>query len=160
MVASKEQECKALLKIRKIIADLGENSYLAAAFDGVLDLANQNIIEDAAYSFTDKVRCLQTEIDDLKDELSHSSSKVDDLEAKLNIAKVTIEELKSKTFNNDELLLLKNLINFNIDKIHNDLVLAIEDAIVSKSVDNLKSAYNKANTLKSINEKIHKLISY
>ena len=160
MIATKEQECEALFKIKKIINDLGENSYLAAALDGVFELANQNIIEDASYSFTDKVRLLQSEIDSLNNELNNSSRKIDDLEAELNITKDTIERLKSKTFNNDELLLLRNLINFNIDETHNDLDLAIQDAIISKSVENLKSVYNKANTLKSLNEKVHKLISY
>ena len=49
-MATKEEERKALAKIQKIVSDLGENSYVGTALDGALDLANQNIDDDAAYS--------------------------------------------------------------------------------------------------------------
>ncbi|CDV96335.1 Hypothetical protein DPCES_5337 [Desulfitobacterium hafniense] len=49
-IATKEQERKILEKIRQMVADLGENSYLASAFDGAFELAEQNIEDDAAYS--------------------------------------------------------------------------------------------------------------
>ncbi len=34
MIATKEQERKTLEKIKQMVAELGENSYLAAAFTG------------------------------------------------------------------------------------------------------------------------------
>ena len=49
-MASKEQERKALEQIKKIIAGLGENSYVGTAFAGCFEDAEQNIEDDAAYS--------------------------------------------------------------------------------------------------------------
>lgn len=49
-VATKEQERKAIQKIRKIVEELGENSYVGFAMEGVLELAEDNIREDTAYS--------------------------------------------------------------------------------------------------------------
>ena len=36
MAATKDQERKALEKIRKIVEELGEDSYIGMAFEGVL----------------------------------------------------------------------------------------------------------------------------
>ncbi|MCX4355883.1 MAG: hypothetical protein OSJ43_06615 [Oscillospiraceae bacterium] len=49
-MTTKEQERKALEKIQKIVADLGENSYIGTALDGALNLAEENIDCDAAFS--------------------------------------------------------------------------------------------------------------
>lgn len=47
---TKAEERKALDRIRKIVAECGADSYIATALDGALELADQNIEEDAAYS--------------------------------------------------------------------------------------------------------------
>jgi hypothetical protein len=50
MMSTKEQERNTLEKIKKMVAELGENSYLASAFTGAFKLAEQNIDDDAAYT--------------------------------------------------------------------------------------------------------------
>lgn len=50
MIATKEQERNALKKIKEIVAGLGNDSYIATAFNGAFELAERNIEEDAAYS--------------------------------------------------------------------------------------------------------------
>ncbi|WP_320973319.1 hypothetical protein [Enterocloster bolteae] len=49
-MTTKEQERKALEKIRKIVEELGENSYIGTAFEGCFRDAEDNIEDDAAYS--------------------------------------------------------------------------------------------------------------
>lgn len=49
-MTTKDQERKAVEKIKKIVEELGENSYVGFAMDGVLELAEDNIREDTAYS--------------------------------------------------------------------------------------------------------------
>lgn len=49
-MTTKEQERKALAQIKKIVDGLGENSYVGTALDGALDLAEENIDCDAAFS--------------------------------------------------------------------------------------------------------------
>lgn len=63
-MTTKGQERTALAKIRKIVAELGENSYIGSAFDGAFLLAEQNIEDDAAYTtryYIDRVRELEAE---------------------------------------------------------------------------------------------------
>lgn len=38
MIATKEEERQVLEKIKKMVAELGENSYLAAAFTGSFEM--------------------------------------------------------------------------------------------------------------------------
>ena len=52
--ASKEQERKALESIRTIVATLGPNSYLATAFEGCFEIAEENINNDFADSMKDR----------------------------------------------------------------------------------------------------------
>lgn len=49
-MTTKEQERKALARIRKIVAELGEDSYIATAFDGAWEIAEENIENDFANS--------------------------------------------------------------------------------------------------------------
>lgn len=49
-MTTKDQEIKALEKIQKIVADLGEDSYVGTAFEGCFEIAAQNIDWDAACS--------------------------------------------------------------------------------------------------------------
>ena len=61
-VMSKTVERTALAQIRKIVESLGENSYLASAFDGAFQLAESNIEDDAVFTtqyYIDKTHELQ-----------------------------------------------------------------------------------------------------
>lgn len=49
-MTTKEQERKAIEQIRKIVEGLGENSYVGTAMEGVMEVAEQNIECDAAFS--------------------------------------------------------------------------------------------------------------
>ena len=50
-MTTKAQEKKALEQIMKIVAELGENSYVGTAIDGMLEDAEDNIECDAAFSY-------------------------------------------------------------------------------------------------------------
>lgn len=53
-MTTKDQERQAIEKIRKIVEGLGENSYVGFAMDGILELAEDNIREDTAYSMKER----------------------------------------------------------------------------------------------------------
>ena len=55
-MATKEQERKALEQIKKIIAGLGEDSYIGIAMDGMIDDAEDNIENDFAMSWKDRAK--------------------------------------------------------------------------------------------------------
>jgi hypothetical protein len=64
MIATKEEECQVLEKIKQMAAELGENSYLVAAFTGAFELAEQNIENDWNCTMTEKAECMEREAEE------------------------------------------------------------------------------------------------
>ena len=60
--ATKEQEREALEQIKAMVAELGPQSYLKTAFEGVYEVAEMNIEEDAAYSFPGRIDVLEEQL--------------------------------------------------------------------------------------------------
>lgn len=89
-MTTKQQEREALAKIQMIIAGLGEDSYVGAAFEGCIDLAAQNIDNDFLDSMKGRAKCwekkteeLISEILDLKEALYRADKKAERLERQL-----------------------------------------------------------------------------
>lgn len=87
--ATKQQEREALDKIRKIVEQLGPDSYLATAFEGCFDLAAENIDNDWACSMADRARNAEKRVAELEDKLSEA---VKDYEAAHAAAHAVAEE--------------------------------------------------------------------
>ena len=75
-IVTKEDERKALAKIKKIVESLGEDSYVGTAFEGCFEIAESNIENDWACSMKQRsdnweIECgkLCSKIDELKREL-------------------------------------------------------------------------------------------
>ena len=62
-IATKKEEREALAKIKKMVEELGEGSYLAAAFKGCFEVAEENIANDWAGSLYDEVECLRDNLE-------------------------------------------------------------------------------------------------
>lgn len=97
-MTTKEQERQAIQKIRKIVESMGENSYLATAMEGVLEMAEENIEYDAAFSLKGKAEIAEKEASDLKKEneelrktLKEKKESVDRWESKCNEAYSELE---------------------------------------------------------------------
>lgn len=70
--ATKQQERDTLEKIRKMVEQLGPDSYLATAFEGCFDLAAENIDNDWACSMADRARNAERHVAELEDKLSEA----------------------------------------------------------------------------------------
>ncbi|UWI17047.1 MAG: hypothetical protein [Bacteriophage sp.] len=70
--ATKQQEREALDKIRKLVEQLGPDSYLATTFEGCFQLAAENIDNDWACSMADRARCAEKRAAELEDKLAES----------------------------------------------------------------------------------------
>jgi chromosome segregation ATPase len=68
-MTSKDQERKALEQIRKIVAALGEESYIGKAFEGCLEIASDNIDNNFWNTYKDTIAGLRKTIDDKRNEL-------------------------------------------------------------------------------------------
>ena len=66
-MTTKEQERKALEQIRKIVQGLGKDSYVATAFEGCFEIAEDNIELDMACSMKDKADCLEKRVKEVEE---------------------------------------------------------------------------------------------
>ena len=64
-MTTKEQERKALEQIKKIVAGLGEGSYVATALDGMFEDAEENIENDFALSWKDRAQTAEKRLSEL-----------------------------------------------------------------------------------------------
>ena len=90
-MTTKEQERAALAKIRKIISDLGENSYISIAFAGCCEDAAENIENDFGCSMYDRWQHSEKELEKMR-------GLFDDANARLALADEKIEKLSARTF--------------------------------------------------------------
>lgn len=86
---TKAEERKALEQIKKIIVSTGKDSYIAAAFEGCADLAEENINNDFLSSW--KARALHIEA-----ELMKTRADKDAIQTERSIANVTIDTLQKR----------------------------------------------------------------
>lgn len=91
--ATKQQERDTLDKIRKLVEQLGPDSYLAAAFEGCFEMAAENIDNDWACSMADRARRAEKRAAELEDKLAES---VKDYEAAHAAAHAVAEEKDSE----------------------------------------------------------------
>ena len=62
--ATKEQELEALAWIREVVTELGPQSYVAKAFDGCFEDAEENIANDFACSWKDRAESAEEKLAD------------------------------------------------------------------------------------------------
>ena len=105
--ATKQQERDALAAIRKMVEELGPQSYLATAFQGCFEDAESNIENDFGDSMKGRVESAEKKVSDLK-------AKVKELEEKLrqeiaekqqarDEAQEVIKKLEKKTLGAEDL---------------------------------------------------------
>lgn len=95
MSATKAEERKALEKIRNIVNELGEDSYIGAAFKGCFDIAEQNIDNDWMGSLSDSLKRLEDENRELKNKNGELKNKNAGLEYKYEICENRLDHFKT-----------------------------------------------------------------
>lgn len=84
-IASKEQERKALEKIRRIVMELSEDSYVGTAFEGAFELAEENIENDFALSCKNSLEFEQKKVENLNERLLKSQDENRELKKYIEI---------------------------------------------------------------------------
>lgn len=96
--ATKAQERETLEKIKAMVAELGPQSYLKTAFEGVFEVAEMNIDEDAAYSFPGRVSLLEEQLKEMGSKYNAARSDVEVLRSQLDHAQEQADALKKQQF--------------------------------------------------------------
>ena len=110
MLATKEQERQALEKIKKIVDDLGEGSYIGMAFEGCFEQAENNIDFDFGGSLKIDLEDAKKEISKKAEQVKSLMGSVDDLTVKLDNAMKEIEWLRNKILSHEYIEFLKVLV--------------------------------------------------
>ena len=110
MVATKEQERKALAKIKKIVEELGENSYVATAFEGCFEIAEQNINNDFGCSMKQRAEAAEKELESFKRLAENATAAVDEKQA-------IIDDLKKHEIKPNDFIRISNLITEKLNSI-------------------------------------------
>lgn len=95
-IATKQQERDTLAKIREMVAELGPQSYLKTAFKGAFEDAEQNIEDDAAYSWYDRAELAEEKAKKLEGRVKELEGGVDELIQKDEERKAAIERLEAE----------------------------------------------------------------
>lgn len=107
MMATKEQELKALAKIKKIVEELGENSYIGTAFEGCFEVAEDNIGNDFACSMKQRAESAEKALDKANEKIAELKKNYADGYTEwsntVEACKESIRTLKAKTLAPDDL---------------------------------------------------------
>lgn len=125
--ATKAQERETLEAIRKMVAELGPQSYVATAFEGCFEDAEQNIEYDfgcsqkrLADAAAEKVTELEAEIKKLRDQLAESEKNYEDARAvndALDEKRASeIAALKAQVLSPDDLEDVRQLLEERVDQ--------------------------------------------
>lgn len=87
-MTTKEQELKALDQIRKIVDGLGADSYIAIAFDGCFQDAEENVKNDFALSMKSRYESESNRSNRLMAEVDRLRDRISDLEKALKNQKI------------------------------------------------------------------------
>lgn len=120
--ATKDQEREALEKIKAILDTLGLDSYVGTAFEGCLEIAEENIENDFAFSMKQRVETavvensrLKERVKELEDKLAESEKDyeaahaaahlvADEKDAEIQRLKTQVQELSEKLASAEEAL--------------------------------------------------------
>ena len=95
-MTTKDQERKALEQIRKIVAGLGEESYIGKAFEGCFERAHDNIDNDFWNSPADAIASLHYRLDEANREADAQRKMVQELKQELQEANEDAQEWKKQ----------------------------------------------------------------
>ena len=136
MIATKDEERKALARIKKIVEGLGENSYIATAFEGCFEKAEENIDYDMACSWKSVAESESKRADELKEKLGKANFAKASLEQTITLLqnRVAILEENIKAANNrllsaDTQSDIKCLVKDKISELTDELETAAKEIV-------------------------------
>lgn len=124
-MTTKEQERKALEQIRKIVEELGEDSYVAMAFDGCFEDAEENIKNDFGVSMKERWLAVEGEKEKLAAQVAKKDEQIKSLETKIENLQNNMAErakaLEAKDYRIAELSASLKEVSTQCTKYWNDL---------------------------------------
>lgn len=133
-LATKDEERKALAKIREIVDSLGKNSYIGIAMEGMWELIEENINDDFGNSHKDMIEARDNEINRLHEELTEVRAKNDKLKADLASRIERVAQLE-KTIESDNKV-IEEYIRYRNDLENKYNAVKIDYQVLIETTDN------------------------
>ncbi len=107
MAVTKDEEFKALEKIRKIVEGLGEDSYIGTAFEGCFEVAEDNIRNDFMCSMKQRCQSAEKAAEKSSQELKERDNQIEQLKEEIkgleNAREILNQKCESLSDNNTKL---------------------------------------------------------
>lgn len=136
-MTTKDQEFKVLARIKKIVAELGEDSYIAAAFDGCFEIAEENIRNDFACSMKQRVDMLTDEYKSLSERNADLQASNDALHDRIDRLKEKQEQHTANSLTGEQRKQMISCLNHAIEQLNNTVDYSAQEII--KLADNPNS---------------------
>lgn len=103
-MVTKAEELDALNKIRRIVEDLGPDSYLAATFKGCFELGESNIKNDFCLSYYDKAAEMEKSYNEMKEVSLRLSHELTEAQKKCSKYSDDLSEMASELRENEDMV--------------------------------------------------------
>lgn len=97
-MATKDQEREVLQQIKAMVTDLGPNSYIATAFKGVFDIAEENIDNDFSGNPVEQAQDLGEQLAQRTVQVGQLAEERDEYKARAETAEAQLIVLKAKLY--------------------------------------------------------------
>lgn len=164
-MTTKEQELKALAQIIKIVDGLGECSYVAAAFEGCFEIAEDNVRNDFVCSMKQRMENAEKDaayFQNIANTLSSECEKEKEENGKL---KEELEKTKKRVLNKGLYIDIYNIMSGQQSKADDDIMLAAQNIARfkegsetrQKAIDGMANLFKKKEALDKIMERLDEL---
>ena len=146
MNATKEQERKALKKIKNIVDEVGgADSYIGMAFEGCFELAEQNINDDAAFSMKNRFENAKLALDTKVQELEQYRKAVGEEHFRAEAAE---RELHVSCIRKDDLQAIRYFLTEQIEATQGRISRAAENIVANIERQDSCEYINACETIK------------
>lgn len=154
-MTTKEQELKELAQIRKIVDGLGEDSYIAAAFEGCFEIAEDNIGNDFACSMKQRAEKAERDAEYFQNAANTFSSECEKATEENRKLKEELEKTKKRVVNKGLYIDIYNIVTGQQSKADDDIMLAAQNIARfkegsetrQKAIDGMAELFKKKETL-------------
>lgn len=154
-MTTKEQELKALAQIRKIVDGLGEDSYIAVAFEGCFEIAEDNIGNDFACSMKQRAEKAEKDAAYFQNAANTFSSDCEKVTEENRKLKEELEKTKKRVIEKGLYIDIYNIVTGQQSKANDDIMFAAQNIARfkegsetrQKAIDGMAELFRKKETL-------------
>lgn len=165
VLTTKEQELKALAQIRKIVDGLGENSYIATAFEGCFEIAEDNIGNDFGCSMKQRAEKAEKDASYFQSAANTFSDECEKVKEENHKLKEELEKANRQRIDKNLYIEIYNIVGEQKSKADEDIMIAARNIAKfkdnsetrQKAIDGMARLFEKKETLDKTMDRLDEL---